>query len=125
MLFVRKRSTYDHRIWRMRGPVRSPIAKPDTARLVVGSVTTSESLVLYVLHFVHIFSDSVQGAIPYISILSVTNRLLRFVAPSRLCSYWRGSIVCFVESDVAKNRSRLTAARLALHCFPLLPPQVV
>ncbi|RYC54505.1 hypothetical protein CHU98_g11708, partial [Xylaria longipes] len=32
-------------IWKTRGPVRSPIAKPDTARLVVGSVTTSESLV--------------------------------------------------------------------------------
>ncbi|KAI8624344.1 hypothetical protein F5Y19DRAFT_319047 [Xylariaceae sp. FL1651] len=43
--------TYDHRIWRTRGPVRSPIAKPDTARLVVGSVTTSESLVLYVFFF--------------------------------------------------------------------------
>ncbi|KAI3338981.1 hypothetical protein F4824DRAFT_67109 [Ustulina deusta] len=41
-------NTYDHRIWRTPGPVRSPVAKPDTARLVVGSVTTSESLVLYV-----------------------------------------------------------------------------
>ena len=41
-------STYDHRIWKTRGPVRSPLAKPDTAGLVVGSVTISESLVLYV-----------------------------------------------------------------------------
>ncbi|KAI0117576.1 Nnf1-domain-containing protein [Hypoxylon sp. NC0597] len=38
--------TYDHRIWRTRDPVRSPIDKPDTAGLVVGSVTTSESPVL-------------------------------------------------------------------------------
>ena len=43
-----KSFTYDHRIWRTRDPVRSPLVKPDTAGLVVGSVTTSESLVLYV-----------------------------------------------------------------------------
>ncbi|KAK0755088.1 hypothetical protein B0T18DRAFT_455458, partial [Schizothecium vesticola] len=35
--------------WKTRDPVRSPIDKPVRARLVVGSVTTSESLVLYVL----------------------------------------------------------------------------
>ena len=41
-------TTYDHTHWRTRDPVRSPIDKPARARLVVGSVTTSESLVLYV-----------------------------------------------------------------------------
>ena len=41
-------STYDHRHWKTRDPVRSPLDKPATARLVVGWVTTSESLVLYV-----------------------------------------------------------------------------
>ncbi|OTA86369.1 hypothetical protein M434DRAFT_155487 [Hypoxylon sp. CO27-5] len=41
-------STYDHTIWKTRDPVRSPIDKPDTAELVIGSVTTSESSVLYV-----------------------------------------------------------------------------
>ena len=41
-------SAYDHRCWRIRDPVRSPIDKPATARLVVGSLTTSESLVLCV-----------------------------------------------------------------------------
>ena len=40
--------TYDHRYWKARDPVRSPIDKPVTAKLVVGWVTTSESLVLYV-----------------------------------------------------------------------------
>ena len=40
--------TYDHTHWKIRDPVRSPIDKPVRARLVVGSVTTSESLVLYV-----------------------------------------------------------------------------
>ncbi|KAK0729497.1 hypothetical protein B0H67DRAFT_650685, partial [Lasiosphaeris hirsuta] len=44
-----KIATYDHRYWRTRDPVRSPIDKPVTARLVVGSLTTSEPLVLYVL----------------------------------------------------------------------------
>ena len=40
--------TYDHTIWKARDPVRSPLVKPDRAGLVVGSVTTSESPVLYV-----------------------------------------------------------------------------
>ena len=40
--------TYDHTIWNTRDPVRSPLVKPDRAGLVVGSVTTSESPVLYV-----------------------------------------------------------------------------
>ncbi len=34
--------------WITRDPVRSPLDKPLTAALVVGSVTTSESVVLYV-----------------------------------------------------------------------------
>ncbi|KAB5585472.1 hypothetical protein GE09DRAFT_28071 [Coniochaeta sp. 2T2.1] len=41
-------STYDHRYWRIRDPVRSPIDKPVTDRLVLGWVTTGESLLLYV-----------------------------------------------------------------------------
>ena len=43
--------TYDHRIEKAEGPVRSPVHKLDTAGSVVGSVTTSESPVLYVLTF--------------------------------------------------------------------------
>ncbi|KXJ89700.1 hypothetical protein Micbo1qcDRAFT_176918 [Microdochium bolleyi] len=41
-----KLSTYDHRIEKIEGPVRSPVHKLDTAGSVVGSVTTSESPVL-------------------------------------------------------------------------------
>ena len=48
-VFPHKTITYDHRHWKTRDPVRSPLDKPATARLVVGWVTTSESLVLYVL----------------------------------------------------------------------------
>ena len=42
---------YDHTLWKTRDPVRSPTDKPERAKLVVGSVTTSESLVLYILLF--------------------------------------------------------------------------
>ncbi|KAK3385274.1 hypothetical protein B0H63DRAFT_472641 [Podospora didyma] len=48
-VFHTQNITYDHRHWKARDPVRSPIDKPVTARLVVGWVTTSESLVLYVI----------------------------------------------------------------------------
>jgi hypothetical protein len=41
-------STYDHNLQNTRDPVRSPIDKLASAGLVVGSVTTSESPVLYV-----------------------------------------------------------------------------
>jgi hypothetical protein len=44
-------STYDHRYQRTRDPVRSPIDKLVIVRLVLGWVTTGESLMLYVLHF--------------------------------------------------------------------------
>ena len=40
--------TYDHRVWRTGLPVRSAVLKPHAGRLVVGWVTTSESLLLYV-----------------------------------------------------------------------------
>ena len=43
--------TYDHRLRRIGHPVRSAIHKPQIGRLVVGWVTTSEYLLLYVLHF--------------------------------------------------------------------------
>jgi hypothetical protein len=42
------RSTYDHRVWKTGLPVRSAVLKPHAGRLVVGWVTTSESLLLYV-----------------------------------------------------------------------------
>ncbi|PMD24440.1 hypothetical protein NA56DRAFT_740832, partial [Hyaloscypha hepaticicola] len=40
--------TYDHRLRRIGHPVRSAIHKPQISRLVVGWVTTSEYLLLYV-----------------------------------------------------------------------------
>ncbi|RAH76504.1 hypothetical protein BO86DRAFT_250047 [Aspergillus japonicus CBS 114.51] len=41
-------STYDHRVWKTGLPVRSAVLKPHAGRVVVGWVTTSESLLLYV-----------------------------------------------------------------------------
>ena len=48
-------STYDHRVWRTGLPVRSAVLKPHAGRLVVGWVTTSESLLLYVFLFFFFF----------------------------------------------------------------------
>jgi hypothetical protein len=41
----------DHRTWKTGLPVRSAVLKPCAGRLVVGWVTTSEYLLLIVLHF--------------------------------------------------------------------------
>ncbi|PYH71005.1 hypothetical protein BO88DRAFT_479036, partial [Aspergillus vadensis CBS 113365] len=54
-----KTSTYDHRVWKTGLPVRSAVLKPHAGRLVVGWVTTSESLLLYV--FVLYFSPPLLG----------------------------------------------------------------
>jgi hypothetical protein len=43
--------TYDHRVRNTGLPVRSAILKPHAGMLVVGSVTTSESVLLYVFEF--------------------------------------------------------------------------
>ncbi|KAI1762884.1 hypothetical protein GGR53DRAFT_499987 [Hypoxylon sp. FL1150] len=48
-------------IWKARDPVRSPIDKPDTAAVVVGSVTTSEFVVLYVLFFPTAYHPQTNG----------------------------------------------------------------
>jgi hypothetical protein len=48
-------ATYDHRHRKTRDPVRSPIDKPVIARLVLGWVTTGESLVLYVFFSFFLF----------------------------------------------------------------------
>ena len=46
-----KTVTYDHRLKKTGHPVRSAIHKLEIGRLVVGWVTTSESLLLYVFWF--------------------------------------------------------------------------
>jgi hypothetical protein len=49
--FSRISFTYDHRLRRIGHPVRSAIHKPQIGGLVVGWVTTSEYLLLYVFAF--------------------------------------------------------------------------
>ncbi|KAJ9158440.1 hypothetical protein NKR19_g3313 [Coniochaeta hoffmannii] len=46
-------ATYDHRRRKTRDPVRSPTDKPAIVRLVLGWVTTGESLMLYVFACLH------------------------------------------------------------------------
>jgi hypothetical protein len=48
-------STYDHRSEKAAGPVRSPVHKLRTGRLVIEWVTISESLLLYVFYFIFSF----------------------------------------------------------------------
>ncbi|KAK3692681.1 hypothetical protein B0T22DRAFT_22334 [Podospora appendiculata] len=55
--------TYDHTHLRTRHPVRSALDKQVRARLVVGWVTTSESLVLYV--FLSFFLSSFAVPVPH------------------------------------------------------------
>jgi hypothetical protein len=55
--------TYDHRHRKTRDPVRSPIDKPVIARLVLGWVTTGESLVLYVLFLSFFMSFGTEGEV--------------------------------------------------------------
>jgi hypothetical protein len=50
--------TYDHRLERTGHPVRSAIHKLEIGRLVVGWVTTSEYLLLYVFVFFPLFKLS-------------------------------------------------------------------
>ena len=57
--------TYDHILLNTRDPVRSPIYKQQRAELVLGSVTTWESSVLYVLCFapaLSLFASSCQAS---------------------------------------------------------------
>ena len=51
MQIIFQPSTYDHRDQAAGHPVRSAIHKLVIGRLVVGSVTTSESILLYVFSF--------------------------------------------------------------------------
>ena len=51
MLLATSSSTYGHRYMKARDPVRSPLVKHVIGGLVVGSVTTSEYPLLYVLSF--------------------------------------------------------------------------
>jgi hypothetical protein len=52
--FMKLSSAIDHRTWKTGLPVRSAVLKPCAGRLVVGWVTTSEYLLLIVLHFLHL-----------------------------------------------------------------------
>ena len=61
-------STYDHRLVRTGHPVRSAILKHQIGRSVVGWVTTSESLLLYVFlsyfaEFIVVVADNVVSEI--------------------------------------------------------------
>ena len=63
MRLLGKSSTYDHRVWKTGLPVRSAVLKPHAGRLVVGWVTTSESLLLYVFVLFVLFNKGNRNAV--------------------------------------------------------------
>ena len=65
--------TYDHRLGKKGHPVRSAVLKTQIGRLVVRSVTTGESLLLYVLSFC-----------PFLWCCGVAESQLRRISP---CSF--------------------------------------
>ncbi|KAI1148299.1 hypothetical protein F4825DRAFT_104649 [Nemania diffusa] len=70
-------STYDHSLQRTRHPVRSALDKLESARSVVGSVTTGESLVFY-----HTLSFIVHVSYPALYII-------RFRLSGSLCTRYK------------------------------------
>ena len=71
-LYQAQASTYDHRLRRIGHPVRSASHKPQIGGLVVGWVTTSESLLLYVyIRSFLVFQNSagVKSIISYLKAL--------------------------------------------------------
>jgi hypothetical protein len=71
--------TYDQSLQKIRDPVRSPLVKLKSAGLVVGSVTTSESPVLYVvdiyIRLPFVIIRSLPLEIPLTSILLVMGQV--------------------------------------------------
>ena len=69
--------TYDHRLKRIGHPVRSAIHKLQIGRLVVGWVTTSEYLLLYVLEFLllHLFPAKINRQTRCIKKCSLNSQL--------------------------------------------------
>ena len=82
--------TYDHTHWKTRDPVRSPIDKPVRGGLVVGSVTTSESPLLYVFFFTcRIFYRSKRLILrSKLTPLILSEFLQDFIIPSSLLARW-------------------------------------
>ena len=54
---MRKAGTYDHSLENIGHPVRSAVLKIQSGRLVVGWVTTSEYLLLYVFELFFFWLD--------------------------------------------------------------------
>ncbi|PWY69635.1 hypothetical protein BO94DRAFT_477670, partial [Aspergillus sclerotioniger CBS 115572] len=91
-------TTYDHRVWRTGLPVRSAVLKPHAGRLVVGWVTTSESLLLYVFVPSFLFLFSISPIISFFHYLFVfklihvmTVWLHLYARLNRFCVWWDGA----------------------------------
>jgi hypothetical protein len=77
-------STYDHRLRKMGHPVRSAIPKPEIGKLVVGWVTTSEYLLLYVFE---VFSLEVSTSAVEMLDLLVPSPIVDSKTVRRICYF--------------------------------------
>jgi hypothetical protein len=88
-------NTYDHNLQNARDPVRSPIDKLASAGLVVGSVTTSESPVLYVSFCLLFLFLYVVNLLHY-SLLSNSQKPVQekwgSCSVKSLALFWRGCV---------------------------------
>ena len=84
-------STYDHRSERAAGPVRSPVHKLRTGRLVFEWVTIGESLLLYVF----LCPSSVPVPIPHIILFLIPNAVPHIMFNFHLI--FRSRCACFVR----------------------------
>src|SRR3954471_24035589 len=80
-------ATYDHRVWRTGLPVRSAVLKPHAGKLVVRWVTTSESLLLYVVFLL--------GALSFWGILNGPHILLNGPRPFTLSIIRPHAVIVF------------------------------
>ena len=104
--------TYDHTHWRTRDPVRSPIDKSVRARLVVGSVTTSESLVLYVFFAPYLLSPSLSISVSIVFFFPPPHYRFFIILLLDVPKCFFGFITCALTSssrnlpDAARKSSR-------------------
>ena len=92
--------------WKARDPVRSPLDKPLTAALVVGSVTTSESVVLYVFA---VLDDTVGGFAEFVPSLGNMLWILLTIQHIELSSS--------TASHLILTKEPLRRALWGAHCF--------
>jgi Fe-S cluster assembly iron-binding protein IscA len=115
--FLTVSSAIDHRTWKTGLPVRSVVLKPCAGRLVVGWVTTSEYLLLIVLHFLQllIYYDRV-----YVSFCMTICELTNVITEQRLQQITETSSPAAPFKSPQPSHLRVTVTSGGCHGFQYL-----